>query len=74
MLPIEIYCVIDSCVCSKIKNRLKTYAEERKTLDETFILFRLSTTVKWAYNQIRIDQLKKEEGIQNDEEIDKLLR
>jgi len=31
-------------------------------------------TVRWAYNKIRINKLKKEEGIKNDEEIDELLK
>jgi hypothetical protein len=31
-------------------------------------------SVRWAYNQIRINKLKKEECIFNDEDIDELLK
>lgn len=49
-LAIEIYFQIDSCVSCKSKNRQRRYADERKVLDETFKLFKLSMTVRWAYN------------------------
>ena len=54
------------CEDYKSRNRLNHYAKERKELDETFMLFKLSMTVKWAYNQIRISKFKNQEGIDKD--------
>jgi hypothetical protein len=63
---------VKSCKNHRNEDREK-YNESRAQLDAKFRLYKLSLAVRWAYNQIRIGKLKKEEGFSSNSDLEKAI-